>query len=56
MILPASGLAPSEQQAIAGCMSRLTKGRAMLDPLLGADKLVTRWRLWIPENWKAGVE
>jgi hypothetical protein len=45
-------LAPEEQEAIATCLSRLTKGRAKLDPGLGADKLVTRWRLLVPENWK----
>jgi len=45
-------LAPEEKEAIAVCLSRLTKGRAKLDPNLGADKLVTRWRLWMPGNWK----
>jgi predicted transcriptional regulator of viral defense system len=49
-------LAPSEQEAIAACLSKLTRGNAKLDPSLGADKLVTRWRLWIPDNWKAGAE
>jgi predicted transcriptional regulator of viral defense system len=46
-------LAPDEQEAIGTCLSRLTKGRAKLDPHLNADKLVTRWRLWVPDNWKA---
>ena len=45
-----------EQEVIAGCLSKLTKGRAKLDPRLGADKLVTRWRLWVPNNWKAEAE
>ena len=48
--------APDEQEAIAACTSKLTKGRAKLDPRLGADKLVTRWRLWVPNNWKAEAE
>lgn len=49
-------LTPSEHGAIAACLTRLTKGRARLDPRLGAEKLVTRWRLWIPDNWKTGVK
>jgi predicted transcriptional regulator of viral defense system len=49
-------LAPGEQGAIAVCLSKLTKGNAKLDPNMGADKLVTRWRLWIPERWKKGVK
>ena len=29
----------------------LTKGNAKLDPALPAEKLVTRWRLWVPLSW-----
>lgn len=43
--------APGEKSAIAACQSQLTKGNAELDPKLTADKLITRWRLWVPENW-----
>jgi predicted transcriptional regulator of viral defense system len=32
---------------------RLTKGNSKLDPSLPADKLVTRWRLWVPSGWAA---
>lgn len=32
--------------------ARLTKGNAKLDPSLPAEKLVTKWRLWIPSGWK----
>lgn len=31
---------------------RLTKGNAKLDPAFNCRKLVTRWRLWIPESWQ----
>ncbi len=31
----------------------LTKGNAKLDPALPANKLVTRWRLWVPSSWTA---
>jgi predicted transcriptional regulator of viral defense system len=44
-------LAPNEQVVIDTCRSELTKGNAKLDPALSADKLVTRWRLWIPKGW-----
>jgi predicted transcriptional regulator of viral defense system len=43
--------APDEKSAINTCKSQLTKGNVKLDPKLGADKLVTRWRLWIPASW-----
>ncbi len=43
--------APDEQGVISACLSRITKGNSKLDPALPADRLVTRWRLWIPENW-----
>lgn len=44
-------LAPEEQEILAACRARLTKGNAKLDPALATDKLVTRWRLWVPETW-----
>jgi len=44
-------LAADEKDAIALCRSRLTQGNAKLDPSLTADRLVTRWRLWVPATW-----
>ena len=41
-----------EQVFILQCRNRLTKGNAKLDPALKVDKLITRWRLWVPERWK----
>lgn len=35
------------------CKAGMTKGTAKLDPSLGCPRLVTKWRLWVPENWKA---
>ena len=32
--------------------SRLTSGYSMLDPSLPCEALVTRWRLFVPENWR----
>lgn len=43
--------APNEQELIAACRTRLTKGNAKLDPSLPADRLVSAWRLWVPTNW-----
>ena len=31
---------------------RLTAGNAKLDPSMQCNRLVSRWRLWVPENWK----
>jgi predicted transcriptional regulator of viral defense system len=44
-------VAPGEQSALNACTAGLTTGTAKLDPKLSADKLVTRWRLWIPQSW-----
>src|SRR4030043_2027161 len=38
---------PNEAQAIEACRSKLTKGNSKLDPKLAAEKLITRWRLWL---------
>jgi predicted transcriptional regulator of viral defense system len=35
------------------CRARLTHGYAKLDPALRTTKLITAWRLWVPETWKA---
>ena len=45
--------APEEQAAIEQCARALTQGNARLDPALPAKRLVTAWRLWLPEGWKA---
>jgi len=44
--------APDEAKAIEKCYKRLTAGNAKLDPKLNNIRLITRWRLWVPENWK----
>jgi len=35
------------------CRVRLTHGYARLDTSLRTTKLITAWRLWVPETWKA---
>jgi len=42
----------SEKNIIEKCLGVLTKGNVKLDTTLKADKLVTRWRIWVPESWK----
>lgn len=44
-------LVPDEEGIIADCRTRISKGNAKLDPKLSADRLITRWRLWVPDNW-----
>jgi predicted transcriptional regulator of viral defense system len=38
------------------CKSRLSKGNAQLDPALKGDKLITRWRLFVPSMLSLGTE
>nr|MBC8362879.1 hypothetical protein [Candidatus Desulfatibia profunda] len=45
-------IATDETKAIEECYKRLTAGNAKLDPKLNNIKLITRWRLWVPEKWK----
>ncbi len=45
-------IAPQETEIIDQCRLQLTTGNTRLDPKLNNDKLITRWRLWVPENWK----
>ena len=43
--------ADNEQSVIEQCRERLTTGNTKLDPNLEAEKLITRWRLWVPARW-----
>jgi predicted transcriptional regulator of viral defense system len=38
---------------VAACRGQLTEGAVKLDPGVPSPRLVTRWRLWVPEAWKA---
>jgi len=42
--------AENEQDFIEQCRESLTTGNAKFDPSLKAEKLITRWRLWVPGN------
>ena len=43
--------APEEEGAIKACKADLSTGNAKLDPALPEDRLITRWRLWVPKSW-----
>ena len=45
---------PRNLKLVDECLSRLTKGNAKLDPVLECPRLISRWRLWIPQSWIAG--
>ncbi|HAX99472.1 MAG TPA: hypothetical protein DCY12_11440 [Candidatus Atribacteria bacterium] len=44
-------LAPDQVSLINICKKNLTLGNAKLDPQLTSEKLITRWRLWVPKSW-----
>lgn len=41
-----------QPELAAACRARLTQGYAKLDPTLTCRRLITAWRLWVPERWK----
>lgn len=43
---------PEEQQLIEYCAQNLTAGYAKINPDQSCEKLITRWRVWIPKSWK----
>lgn len=43
-------------ELVAQCKSRLSKGNAQLAPNLKGDKLVTRWRLFVPSSLPIATE
>lgn len=46
--------APEEEDAIKACKAKLSTGNAKLDPALPRDRLITKWRLWVPKSWAEG--
>ncbi|MBS0359444.1 MAG: hypothetical protein JSS53_09260 [Proteobacteria bacterium] len=43
---------PNEKKVIDYCLKNLTQGYVKLSPSLDCSKLIRRWRLWVPKNWK----
>ena len=42
---------PDATPLIENCRTRITKGNAKLDPAQPCPRLVSRWRLWVPEAY-----
>ena len=38
-----------------GCRERLTQGNAKVDPAMRCPRLITRWRLFVPDSWNLKV-
>ncbi|MBI4766687.1 MAG: hypothetical protein HY787_19175 [Deltaproteobacteria bacterium] len=45
-------VAPEEAEAIKTCLLNMKTGKVKFDPDLQSERLVTRWKLWVPKNWK----
>lgn len=44
-----------EQRLMEYCAKNLTTGYTKLNPVQPCEKLVTRWRVWVPESWKKKI-
>ena len=40
----------TDATALAAVRARLTAGNAKIDARLACDRLITRWRLWVPKD------
>jgi predicted transcriptional regulator of viral defense system len=47
---------PLGAEIAQACRQRLTKGNAKLDSALECPRLLTRWRLFVPESWRKAGE
>ena len=45
---------PQEKEFLAQCLRRISKGYSKLDPALKCEKIITKWKLWIPDSWANG--
>lgn len=41
-----------EQELAQACREHLTLGNTKLDPAMDCPRLVTEWRLWVPDRWR----
>jgi hypothetical protein len=42
---------PHEKTMIQICKNNTTKGKTELDSTLDCKVLITKWQLWVPQNW-----
>lgn len=40
-----------DRPVLSAIRERMTRGNAVIDPVLPCERLITRWRLWVPSNW-----
>jgi predicted transcriptional regulator of viral defense system len=45
---------PQEKSFLERCQLRISKGYSKLDPALKGDKIISKWKLWIPASWVDG--
>ena len=45
-------LKAKEPKLILWCKEHLSSGNSKLDSDLGADRLIKKWHLWVPNDWK----
>jgi predicted transcriptional regulator of viral defense system len=50
----ASQILGDTHPVVAACQANLTEGKAQLDPTLKGERLITRWRLFIPSHIDIG--
>ena len=42
---------PDTSTLVEACLARLTQGNSKLDPAIPCPRLISRWRLFVPESW-----
>jgi len=47
---------PDEEKIISLCHQKISSGYTKLDPGLDSNKIVTRWKLRVPEYWKEKIK
>ena len=45
---------PEGKDFLGQCLQRLSEGYSKLDPSLKCEKIITKWKLWVPESWANG--
>jgi predicted transcriptional regulator of viral defense system len=44
-------LSPDKIGIIEYCLQNISKGNSQLDPTLKGNRLIKKWRLWIPQDF-----
>lgn len=51
-----SKIQPQEDHWIAYCLTHLSQGNSQLDPTSKGERLIKKWRLWIPKGFEGGFQ